>query len=73
MLACARQLSPEVHLAVHAAFGGFADEAGSKTVNLPATATVEEVAGLLDESRRLGLKGLTVFRDGCLSERGAAA
>lgn len=73
LLACARQLPADVHLAVHTAFSGLADEAGAKTINLPADATVNDVASLLDQARRLGLKGLTVFRDGCLSERRNAA
>jgi ribonucleoside-diphosphate reductase alpha chain len=73
LLACARQLPPAVHLAVHSAFSGMADESGSKTINLPADATIADIAGLLDQARTLGLKGITVFRDGCLSERSNAA
>lgn len=68
VLACARQLTPATHLAVHAAFCAFADEAGSKTVNLASDATVDDVLALYDEARDRGLKGLTVFRDGCLDE-----
>lgn len=72
VLTCARQLPPEVHMAIHAAFSELADEAGSKTVNLPGGAEVDDVIGLLDEVRGRGLKGLTVFRDGCLNERSVA-
>lgn len=72
LLAAARQLPPAVHLDVHAAFTGLADEAGSKTVNLPRCATVGDVAKLMDEARARGLKGLTVFRDGCLDPEGEA-
>jgi ribonucleoside-diphosphate reductase alpha chain len=68
LLACARQLPADVHIAVHAAFTGIADEAGSKTVNLPREASVQEVEAVLDKARSLGLKGVTVFRDGCLDE-----
>lgn len=68
LLACARQLPPAVHLDVHEAFSGLADEAASKTVNLPAACSVGEIAGLLDRARDAGLKGLTVFREGCLTE-----
>jgi ribonucleoside-diphosphate reductase alpha chain len=73
ILASARQIPPSVHMAVHAAFSLMADEAGSKTVNMPTTAKVEEVAALLDSARQAQLKGITVFRDGCLDERMLAA
>lgn len=73
VLACARQIPPMAHMAVHAAFSLLADEAGSKTVNMPATATVDDVATLLDSARESQLKGITVFRDGCLDEGMIAA
>lgn len=69
LLACARQLPASAHLSVHTAFSGLADEAGSKTINLPAAATINDVESLLEEARGLGLKGLTIFRDGCLARR----
>lgn len=69
LLACARQIPPRTHLAIHAAFAGLADESGSKTINLPASTTVREVEDLLEVARAEGLKGLTVFRDGCLTEK----
>lgn len=68
VLACARQIPATVHMDVHAAFSLMADEAGSKTVNIPGSATVDDVMTLLDSARELQLKGLTVFRDGCLNE-----
>ena len=64
---------PSLTGAVHAAFSLLADEAGSKTVNMPATATVDDVAALLDRARESQLKGITVFRDGCLDEGMIAA
>lgn len=73
VLACARQIPAEVHMEIHSAFSLMADESGSKTVNLPATATTEAVANLLDRARESQLKGITVFRDGCLTEKKAAA
>ncbi len=39
----------------------------SSTINLPATATVEEVAGIYMEAWKNGLKGITVYRDGSRS------
>jgi ribonucleoside-diphosphate reductase alpha chain len=73
VLACARQIPATVHMDVHMAFSLMADEAGSKTINMPATASVDDVAALLDRARDSHLKGLTVFRDGCLNEGMIAA
>jgi ribonucleoside-diphosphate reductase alpha chain len=68
ILACARQIPAAAHLAVHVAFSGLADESGSKTINLPAATTISEIESLFETARSCGLKGLTVFRDGCLKE-----
>jgi ribonucleoside-diphosphate reductase alpha chain len=43
----------------------FLSGAISKTVNLPETATVEEIADVYREGWRLGLKALAVYRDNC--------
>lgn len=51
----------------------------SSTINLPSTATVEEVGGIYMEAWHNGLKGITVYRDGSRSgvlvssEKGAVA
>lgn len=37
----------------------------SSTINLPSTATKEEVSTIYQEAHRHGLKGVTVYRDGC--------
>ena len=41
------------------------DASISSTVNLPNSATVEEVEQLYIEAWKNGLKGMTIFRDGC--------
>ena len=47
----------------------YVDAAISSTVNLPEETTVEEVAEIYINAWRSGLKGITVYRDGC--SRGA--
>lgn len=66
----AQQISVEAHLAIVSAFQRFADESGSKTVNLPSHSTTEDVLGAIFLAYNMGLKGLTVFRDGSLNIRG---
>jgi len=41
----------------------------SKTVNLPSSASIEDVMEIYAEAWRLGCKGVTVFRDGCRGEQ----
>jgi ribonucleoside-diphosphate reductase alpha chain len=54
---------PLQHLRIQQAFQENVDNAVSKTVNLPAGATPEDVLGIYAEAYRMGLKGVTVFRD----------
>jgi ribonucleoside-diphosphate reductase alpha chain len=60
----ALEISPEFHLRMQAAFQAHIDAAVSKTVNLPAHAPPEAVAEVFSLARRLGLKGVTVYRYG---------
>jgi hypothetical protein len=43
----------------------YVDTAISSTVNLPNSATVQDVYNVYMQAWELGLKGITVFRDGC--------
>jgi len=64
----ALEIPPEHHLKMQSAFQANVDAAVSKTVNLPADAPVEAVRKIYLSARRLGLKGVTVYRYG--SRRG---
>ena len=61
----AADLSPDAHLAVQEAFQRHVDNAVSKTINLPAEASAEDVREIYLSAWRRGLKGVTVFREGC--------
>ncbi len=74
----ARAIQPMGHVRMMAAAQPFLSGAISKTVNLPETATVEEIADVYFQGWRLGLKALAVYRDNCkvgqpLSDGGSTA
>jgi ribonucleoside-diphosphate reductase alpha chain len=60
----ALEISPKWHLRTQAAFQKYIDNAVSKTVNLPRTATEGDVADIFRQAHALGLKGLTLYRTG---------
>jgi ribonucleoside-diphosphate reductase alpha chain len=53
------------HVKMMGAVQPFISGAISKTVNLPETATVDEVAELYSESWKLGVKAIAIYRDNC--------
>ncbi|HET7736898.1 MAG TPA: vitamin B12-dependent ribonucleotide reductase [Nocardioidaceae bacterium] len=61
----ARALSPMGHVRMMAACQPALSGAISKTVNLPETATVEEIEDIYLQSWKLGLKATAVYRDNC--------
>ncbi|NDA82460.1 MAG: vitamin B12-dependent ribonucleotide reductase [Actinobacteria bacterium] len=61
----ASPIKPMGHVRMMAACQPFLSGAISKTVNLPETATVEEVEEVYYQGWKLGLKALAVYRDNC--------
>ncbi|QIG41536.1 vitamin B12-dependent ribonucleotide reductase [Nocardioides anomalus] len=61
----ARALKPMGHVRMMAACQPFLSGAISKTVNLPETATVEEIEEVYLQSWKLGLKATAIYRDNC--------
>jgi ribonucleoside-diphosphate reductase alpha chain len=53
------------HVKMMGAVQPFISGAISKTVNLPETVTIDEVAQLFSESWKLGIKAIAIYRDNC--------
>jgi ribonucleotide reductase alpha subunit len=60
-----RSLSPRSHVLMMAAIQPHISGAISKTVNLPNSATVEDIEDVHRLAWNLGLKSIAVYRDGC--------
>jgi ribonucleoside-diphosphate reductase alpha chain len=60
-----RAIAPMGHVRMMAAVQPFISGAISKTVNMPESATVEEVEKIYFESWKLGIKALAIYRDNC--------
>lgn len=60
-----RAIKPMGHVRMMAACQPFLSGAISKTVNMPESATVEEIADVYFQGWKLGLKALAVYRDNC--------
>jgi ribonucleoside-diphosphate reductase alpha chain len=62
---CAEEINWVDAVRLQAAAQKYIDHAISKTVNLPADVTVEEVAKIYEAAWKYGVKGCTVYRAGC--------
>lgn len=61
----AQTINPYRRVEMQGTWQNHIDASISSTINLPNSATVEDVEGLYMAAWKNGLKGMTIFRDGC--------
>jgi ribonucleoside-diphosphate reductase alpha chain len=61
----ANDISPEWHVKILSAIQKYVDLSISKTINMPNNATVEDIGNVYLMAGKMGIKGVTVYRDGC--------
>ncbi len=60
----AHDIDPKWHLRMQAAFQENVEGAISKTINFPKEASIQEIYDAFTEAYRLGVKGISIYRDG---------
>jgi ribonucleoside-diphosphate reductase alpha chain len=60
-----RSIAPMGHVRMMSAIQPFISGAISKTVNMPESATIDEIEQIYFEGWKLGLKALAIYRDNC--------
>lgn len=65
----ANEIDYKEHLGIVGAAQKFIDDGISKTINLDNKTTINDIDNAVKMAYNLNLKGISVFRDGCLSER----
>ncbi len=69
VFATAEEILPEAHLQMMAAVQPFLSGAISKTVNLPSSASVEDIESIYVRGWELGLKAVAIYRNGSKSSQ----
>ena len=69
LYATSQEIDYKWHVLMQAAFQNYCDSGVSKTINLPNSATREDIAMAYRLARDLHCKGITVYRDGCKSQQ----
>ena len=62
------EIEPMQHLRILAEFQKYVENSISKTCNVPESTTVADIKDLIVTAHKLGIKGLTIFRENCNRE-----
>lgn len=65
----AHDLSPDDHIRLQATFQSFIDGGISKTINLPSSSCVYDIAAAILNARVSGCVGVSLYRDGSISDQ----